>query len=60
MNKVKTAKAHFHPIGTFCVHGCFMKHDMASFCRLVVYNKPIKFLFRDVAIWCNDTTWSTT
>ena len=42
MNKVKTAKAHFQPTAASCAHGCFVKHNMASLCKPVVHNEPIK------------------
>ena len=42
MNKVKTAKAHFQPTAASCAHGCFVKHNIASLCKPVVHNEPIK------------------
>ena len=47
MNKVITAKAQFQPIA----HGCFVKHNMASFCKAVVHNKPIKCPVPGCANW---------
>ena len=42
MNKVKTSKAYFQPTAASCVHGCFVKLYVASLCKLVVHNEPIK------------------